>query len=66
MTTFNVGDHAIATDASGTDHRVTVSKAPWRGFSMAVIGLTFDDLPATHHSHTIWPLDAVRPAEGQP
>jgi hypothetical protein len=56
-----VGDRVLATDAHGTDHNVTVTEAPHRGHSMAVIGLRFDDLPAHQHTTMIWPLDAVRP-----
>ena len=56
-----VGDAVIAIDAYGNEHRVTVTEAPRRGHSMAVIGLRFDDLPAHQHTTLMWPLSAVRP-----
>lgn len=61
MSSLDIGDHATATDAYGTEHQVTVTKPPWRGPTMAVIGLRFDNLPAHQHTTIVWPLSAVRP-----
>lgn len=58
--TFIVGEPAIATDYAGNEHNVTITEAPHRGHSMAVIGIRFDDLPAHQHTTMIWPLAAVR------
>lgn len=58
------GDHAIATDAHGTDHNVTITQAPYRGHTMVLVGLRFDDLPAHQHTTMVWPLTAVRPRPG--
>jgi hypothetical protein len=58
-----VGERVIATDASGHGHEATVSKAPWRGHSMVVVGLHFDHFPATQHCDIVWPLSAVRAIE---
>lgn len=55
-----VGDIVLARDSSGHHHRVIVTKAPWRGHSMAMITIRFTHLVGDDRE-TPWPLDATRP-----
>lgn len=66
MTSFQPGDKAIATDAFGQEHEVTIVEAPFRGHTMACVGITFDDFNDGNHAPSVWPLSAVRPRGHQP